>query len=273
MRSIEMNLSKFKSNKVNFNISLHDPKEQGEKYLRTLIYLMAESMTDSMFKQLRNVKGRMKGHPIGIMYKGEPMCLDYLQAVYETDFIDKYVDMAGLDILEIGAGYGRTAHTILSNYNVRSYTIADLENCLALAYRYLEEVLPADVFGKINFVPIETVSLNKDFDLCICIDAFSELDEGEAEQYVRYVNEHCKYFYLKTQLCKYPVEVFNATEGRMLKLTLNNKFDTINVVDDKDVKEMVPRFISVYHPGPDWKCVGNSNAKPYMHYWNAMYKK
>lgn len=273
MKSIERNLPKFKSNKVNFNISLHDPKEQGEKYLRTLIYLMAESMGPAMFERLKKVKGRMKGHPIGIMYKGEPVCLDYLQAVFEVDFMDYYVNIDGLDILEIGAGYGRTAHTILSNYNVRSYTIADLENCLALAYRYLEEVLPAETFNKIKFVPIEEQSLSADFDLCVCIDAFSELDEGEAEQYVKYVNEHCRYFYLKTQLCKYPAEVFNATEHRMLKLKLNGRFETINVVDDSDVQSMVPRFIEIYTPGPDWRCLGHSNAKPYMHYWNAMFKK
>jgi putative sugar O-methyltransferase len=278
MEAIEKNLPKFKSSKVNFNLSLHDPSEQGERYLRSLVYMMAEQMTDDMFASLKRIYGRNKGHPLGIIYKGEIVCLDYLQAVFEMDFIQKHIStkrhgaLHGKHILEIGAGYGRTCHTIMSNHNVESYTIADLGNCLALSYRYLSEVLPKEQFVKIRFVPVEEKSLSCDFDLCVCIDAFSELDEDQADQYVKYVDAHCKWFYLKTQLCQYEVSVADPKNNRMIKLRLNKSFDEINVLDTEDINGQVPKFVNGYLPGPEWKCLANSNAKPYMHYWQAMYK-
>jgi len=279
MESIKRELPKFKSSKVNFNISLHDPEDQGERYLRALIYNMAEQMTDDMFESMRRIYGKLKGFPIAILYKGEPVCLDYLQAVFELDFIQRYIStkrygaLHGKHVLEIGAGYGRTCHALMSNHNVGSYTIADLDNCLALAYRYLSEVLPKEQFVKIRFIPVEKKSLSCDFDLCICIDAFSELEEGQARQYVKYIDNHCKYFYLKTQLCQYDVRVVDNKNNRIIKLRLNKDFDEINVLDSREVESQVPRFIEIYTPGPRWKCLGHSNAKPYMHYWQAMYRK
>lgn len=270
MNSIEENLPKFKSSKVNFNISLHDPEAQGLRYLHTLIYVLAENMTDEMFDKLKKIQGRRKGFPIAILYKNEVVCLDYLQAIFELTFMEQYIELKGVDILEIGAGYGRTCHTIMSNHNVKSYTIADLSNCLALSYRYLAEVLDKEQFAKIAFVDVESVFLCQKFDLCICIDVFSELDIGQAEQYVKYVNEHCSYFYLKTQLCRYDVNVLK--EHKIIKLHLNGIFDEINVIDDSSVKSQVPKFIETYNPG-NWTCLGNSNAKPYMQYWQAMYKQ
>jgi putative sugar O-methyltransferase len=274
METIEKCLPKFKSSKVNFNISLHDPETQGERYLRALIYLLAEDMTDSMFENLKKINGRCLGFPIAILYKGEAVCLDYLQAVFELDFITRYIPRLNRKhILEIGAGYGRTCHAIMSNHNVGSYTIADLKNCLALSYKYLSEVLSPSQFEKITFIPVEEQSLCSDFDLCISIDAFSELDEGDADQYVRYVDAHCRWFYLKTQLCQYDVNVVDRLNNREIKLRLNKVFDEINILDDGAVLTQVPRFIETYMPGPDWKCLGHSNAKPYMHYWQAMYEK
>jgi hypothetical protein len=231
-------------------------------------------MKEEMFQNLRRINGRGLGFPIAIVYRGEVVCLDYLQAVFELDFITKYIPrLKDKTILEIGAGYGRTCHAIMSNHNIVSYTIADLDNCLALSYKYLSEVLSPEQFEKISFVPVEHESLCADFDLCLSIDAFSEIDESDAAQYVKYVDAHCRWFYLKTQLCQYEVGVVDAANNRVIKLRLNKVFDEINILDDRSVAEQVPRFVEIYTPGPEWKCLGHSNAKPYMHYWQAIYQK
>lgn len=269
--SLTENLPKFKSSRINFTISLHDPDKQGKLYLQALIHTLVKGMSESLFEKLKKINGRDKGYPIGILYQGETVCLDYLQAVFEMDFITRHLDLNRKDILEIGAGYGRTCHAIMSNHNVKSYTIVDFDNCLVIAKKYLFDVLE-DEFKKIRFISIGHQELSGDYDLGICIDVFSELDKDQAELYIKYIGEHCLYFYLKTPLGQYDISVLDKTGARMMKLHLNSSFDEINPVDDKEILSQVPKFLELYNPG-GWTCLDDSNAKPYMHYWQAMYKK
>ena len=44
-------------------------------------------------------------------------------------------------ILEIGAGYGRTAHAILNTFKINKYFIIDLNTNLQLAKKYLNKIL------------------------------------------------------------------------------------------------------------------------------------
>src|SRR5258706_1229291 len=90
--------------------------------------------------------------PFAVTWKGQSICLDYLQAIYELRFISERFPLDGRRIVEIGAGYGRTCHAIVSNHDVRSYTIIDLPNCLALSQKYLEAVLDRERFGRIEFI-------------------------------------------------------------------------------------------------------------------------
>ena len=269
--SLTENLAKFKSSRINYAISLHDPDKQGKVYLQALIYTLVKNMSKEAFERLKKIDGRDKGYPIGVSYQGGSVCLDYLQAVSEMDFMTEHLDLNRKDILEIGAGYGRTCHAIMSNHNVKSYTIADFDNCLLIAKKYLSEVL-GDEFKKINFVSVGHQELFGDYDLCICIDVFSELDKEQVKHYVKYINEHCSYFYLKTPLGQYDISVLDRSGARMMKLHLNESFGEINPVDDEEILAQVPKFLKLYNPG-GWTCLGDSNAKPYMQYWQAMYKK
>ncbi len=271
--NLKENLPKFRSSKVNFHLTLHDPEEYGMRYLETTIFLMVENMTDGMYAKLRRIKNRNFGYPISILWKGDGVDLDYAQAVYELDFMERHFDFDGKDVLEIGAGYGRTCHTILSNHDVKSYTIADLDNCLALTHKYLSEVLTEEQFGKIKFVPVERESLNSDFDLCVCLDVFAELDEGQAEQYIKYIDTHCRYFYLRAPLQQYNVEVYDVKCLKTIQISLNTEFEEFSNADDEHIKRQVPKFLEIYRPGPDWECLDDSNSKPYMEYWQAIWKK
>jgi putative sugar O-methyltransferase len=265
----------FKSSRTNYMISMHDPKDNGLLYYHGLLYVMAESMDDGMFQKLKNIKSRGVGAPRAIYYRNEVVCLDYVRAVYELDFMESHINYNDtLDILEIGAGYGRTCHAILSNWRlIRSYTIADLDNCLALSHKYLEEVLSEEQFSKIRFVPVERESLNCDFDLCICVDVFAEIEPEQARQYIGYINEHCKMFYLQTPLSGYTVNMLNVPKFQVEQIRLNKDFEEINIIDENEIKGQVVKFRALYLPGPGWKCLSHSNAKPYMHYWQAMYQK
>jgi putative sugar O-methyltransferase len=125
-------LKNFKQSIVNFKISLWNPHANGMRYLKTLIYNLCTFMSEDNWQRIKNTKNRNIGNPITINYNGEDIDLDYIQAVYELEFTQENlsINLDGFRILEIGAGYDRTCHTILSNHNVESYYVVDLENCL-----------------------------------------------------------------------------------------------------------------------------------------------
>jgi hypothetical protein len=72
-------LKNFKSSDVNFRITLWDPKTNGLRYLKLLLYYVAASMPSEIFKKILKIKNRDIGNPITIKYNSEEICLDYLQ--------------------------------------------------------------------------------------------------------------------------------------------------------------------------------------------------
>lgn len=199
------NLNNFKSTKVNFKIALWDPKLNGVRYLKTLLYNLAASLSKESYKKLSNIKNRNIGNPFTITYNNQKICLDYLQAILELEFIEKHFKIKNSDILEIGAGYGRTCHAILANHKVKSYTIVDLENCLELAHSYLKRVLNKPVFSKINFIKVKKFNLLSGlfFDLVINIDSFAEMDKETVKYYLQFIDKHSGFFYVKNPVGKY----------------------------------------------------------------------
>jgi len=265
---MKKNLPSFKRNETNFTISMYDPHTRGERYHASVLFLLAKDMSKKMWERLLKIQNRNLGNPLGISYNGEIICLDYLQAMHELDYMP---NLDGKDVLEIGAGYGRTAHAIMSNYNVKSYTIADLENCLALSQKYLGDVLTVPQCNKITFFDIEERFLYEDYDFCLCIDTLSEIGEDNMVQYLKYIDAHCKWFYVKSPIGQYDISM-GCIDGD-IKLTVNECFDRVNVLDNTEVLGQVDKFVANFKPSPPWKCVKNSQAPPFMHYWQALYKK
>lgn len=274
-------LSGFKSGSVNFKLALWNPQTNGVRYLKTLIYNLCASLTNDDWKRISKMRNRHIGDPLTIKYNGEEVCLDYLQANYEVAFITDKLPVSGINILEIGAGYGRTCHAISSNFEVRAYYIIDLDNCLTLSRKYLQEVMDRVRFSKIHFISVEDVedidelkTLN--FDLCINIDSFAEMTPETVKYYLSYVNAHADYLYVKNPVGKYSDASLISSYGNsdvQLALDVGVLREVVDVYDKQAIKRQVPRFVQAYQPGDEWECVANSWAPPWSYYWQALYKK
>ena len=273
------NLANFKSGTVNFNIALWNPQTNGVRYLKTLTYNLCASLTPENWRRITKIKNRHIGNPFTVRYNGEEVCLDYLQASLELEFITKNVKVDGLSILEIGSGYGRTCHAILSNHKVKQYTIVDLENCLELSKNYLSNVLDKGTFSKIRFIMAEDLYLVPDliFDLCINIDSFAEMDVQTVQYYLNYVRKNGKYLYVKNPVAKYLDEALdrNSQGDEVVQTALSSGvlLDVIDIHDNQAVKSKIGKFVEVYQPGSDWMCIDNYWAVPWSYYWQAMFKK
>ena len=197
-------LSDLKSSAVNFKLALWNPRTNGVRYLKTLTYSLCASMSPENWRRLSLIHNRHIGRPWSVTYNGQAVCLDYLQAVFELEFMERHVNLEDATVVEIGAGYGRTCHAVLANHVVRRYDIVDLPNCLELAGRYLREVLPRASFDCLRFVAADEFAfLGADqYTLAINIDSFAEMDADVVRRYLEFVRTHSDALYVKNPVGK-----------------------------------------------------------------------
>lgn len=278
-RELVKDLGNFKSGLVNSKIALWNPQTNGVRYLKTLIYNLSAILPPESWHKIGKIENRHVGSPIMVRYHGEEICLDYLQAVLELEFIEAHFELEGSTVLEIGAGYGRTCHAIVSNHEVERYCIVDLPNCLDLTARYLREVLDRETFHKIQFILAEDFDFLDDgrFDICINIDSFAEMDVEVVQRYLSYVRSHCSCLYVKNPVGKYlDKSLDNHSEGeQVVELALNAGLirDIIDIDDSEAVEAQAGRYLEAYQPGSEWRCIGAAWAVPWSFYRQAIFQK
>ncbi len=261
----------FKRNAINSKICSRDPANNGLHYMKTMLANLADGLLSVELEQLQHIHGRQIGNPISVIERGEMVCLDYWGAIKECGFISQVPDCR--HVLEIGAGYGRTCHAIMSLGAVDTYTIVDLSPSIAIAQWYLPQVLTGAQYAKIRFVDAESaVSSRSHFDLAINIDSFAEMDAATVLCYMKYIEGHCEYFYTKNTVGKYEPDS-EATESTQWAITTGLLTEIVDLYDSDDVERLSRRFIDVYRPGGNWTCLADSQAPPWPHYWQALYHR
>ncbi len=277
--NIAADFEHFKSSSINHKIALFNPAVNGVRYLKTVNLLLAENLTDTERNLLRNTNNREVGNPIIIQHEGMSLCLDYLQAAKEVDFISSAFKIDNSTIIEIGAGYGRTCHTLLSNFDVKEYCIVDLPNALQLSRKYLSTVLNAAIFEKISFVGIEDFDPSNvgNYELAINIDSFAEMDKEVVHEYLSFIDTHCVAFYVKNPVGKYFDKSLDGhSQGsEVIELALKQGLltDIIDIDNQANVEAASLKFLHVYTPGPDWTAKGNAWAPPFSYIWQALFLK
>ena len=205
--------------------------------------------------------------------------MDYIQSLFELNYIAGAMDLNEKTVLEIGGGYGRTCHAIVSNYNVRLYCIVDLEYSLKLSRRYLKKVLTKQQFAKMVFISNQAIPMVEDraFDLCINIDSMAEMDERVVLNYLDFIAKRSKYFYVKNPVGKYSDKSLdNLARGHIAAaraLRTGILREVLDINDNRAVALHAKKFVRAYRPGNEWQCVSESWARPWSYYWQAIYKK
>ncbi|KAK1178073.1 putative sugar O-methyltransferase [Streptomyces sp. NBS 14/10] len=272
-------LTGFKSDRRNFNLALWDPTANGIRYLRALVYELATRLGDDDWSKIESVRNREVGDPVTVRYEGKSVCLDYLQAALELGFIEKEVDLDGAHVLEIGAGYGRTCHSMLSNYDLASYTIIDLKNTLSLSRAYLRAVLDEKQFAKLKFVQVEDIdtALGTDrFDLCVNVHSFTEMTPDTVKAYLRLIDERCGAFFVKNPVGKFRDKSMDGhqkgEEAVKLAMETGPLRQVLDIHDSEAVAAAVPAFIDAYRPADRWTCAADTRGLPWSYFWQAVFR-
>lgn len=272
-------ISSFRSNSINFKIALWNPTTNGIRYLKTLTYNLASNFSEPELDILRKIKILDFGEPIQITNQGIKVCLDYVQATLEITFLKKAgFNFLNSSILEIGAGYGRTCHSILENYDIKKYTIIDLKNGLELSRKYLSQVLSKEQFSKILFLDIDSLNqLENNYDLTINIDSFAEMYPDVVVSYIKLIDQKSNYFYSKNPMCKYlDKKLDQHSEGaNVVNLALETGIlrEVLDIFDNQVMEKQSAVFEKAYCPSSNWKKIHSSWGKPWSHYWQTLYKK
>ncbi|GAA2098430.1 hypothetical protein GCM10009801_69530 [Streptomyces albiaxialis] len=274
-------LTDFKSDPRNFHLALWDPTTNGVRYLKALLYELATRLSPEEWARIEKVRNREVGNPLSVRIDGRPVCLDYLQASQELGFIEKAVELRGARVLEIGAGYGRVCHAMLSNYDLAGYCIVDLRNTLALSRRYLREVLDDEQFAKVRFVPVdedvEAALESSRFDLCVNVHSFTEMAPETVSAYLRLIDRSCTGFFVKNPVGKYIDKSMDGygkgNEAVQMALENGPLRQLLDIHDTEAVKAAVPAFLSAYRPGEEWTCAREGRGLPWSYFWQAVYTK
>jgi len=83
------------------------------------------------------------GDPLPVRWRGRTISQDLANSALELAAIDRALEGGEpASILEIGAGYGRLGHTLLSLFGSASYTVVDIEPARTISEWYLSRLFP-----------------------------------------------------------------------------------------------------------------------------------
>jgi len=156
---------------------------------------------------------------------GNPPAITIGSKLVSQDIMNSYLDYSNLSnladltkvkcILELGGGYGRTAHYILSKHTDLSYILVDIPPALHIAQKYLQEIFPektvvtfkSDVTAREINAAISVNSLifltpdqmklieDKKVDIFIAIDNLHAMKIAQVEHYLSEVDRLASIFY------------------------------------------------------------------------------
>ncbi|TYQ24023.1 putative sugar O-methyltransferase [Pseudanabaena sp. UWO310] len=183
-------------------------KQAGKDYLQ-----LALSKQSKLANYLQNfVSSEKVGSPNTFPYKHSffspkysfsPTTLRYINVL--SDLLHFFGDLNGKRIVEIGGGYGGLCKIISDFYNVNSYTLIDLQPCLQLSKRFLNDLSVPNV----EYLTEEELSHNNEYDLVISNYAFSEIKREIQDVYMEKIIQKSQRGYL---LCNFASHTWDSNQ-------------------------------------------------------------
>lgn len=168
---------------------------------------------------LKKISEPKIGSPLLIKYRNQYMSQNVCSSVQELYSITQHVDInKKLDIVELGAGYGRLAYVFLNSLPKVTYCIIDIPPALYMSQEYLKEVFPKETFfffrhfnnfkeiekdflkARIRFLlPQQIELLPQDiFDVFVNISSFHEMRRDQIKNYIEQAGRISRsFFYFK----------------------------------------------------------------------------
>jgi putative sugar O-methyltransferase len=166
------------------------PWGPGDRYLYALatrlLWMYAEAHGD---RRVLALGEPALGNPPPVLWGGRLVSQDLANCALEAEAIVRALaSRTPASILEIGAGYGRTAYSLLGLFPDASYTIVDIEPALTLSRFYLTTLYPG---RDVRWVDAERddSDLPAGVDLAVSISSLHEMTPGQVASHLRLLDE------------------------------------------------------------------------------------
>jgi putative sugar O-methyltransferase len=124
------------------------------------------------------------GSPLPVRWQGRLISQDLANSALEASAIARALDgTKPSTIMEVGAGYGRTAYALLARFPDATYAIVDIEPALSISRWYLTSLFPA---ARLRFLrPDEACRLGEgSVDLVVSVSSLHEMRRDQLETYL-----------------------------------------------------------------------------------------
>ena len=148
-------------------------------------------------------------------YLFSPTTLRYIKVL--SDLLQFFGSLDGMNIVEIGGGYGGLCKIISDFSRIESYTLVDLKPALDLSKRFLNEFS----INNVGYITEKDLSCVKQYDLVISNYAFSEICRDTQNLYMKNILEKSSRGYL---LCNFKSHTWQNSQmdANDFKCTINN---------------------------------------------------
>ena len=259
-----------------------DPTEQSNRYFKFLLQTVAKRQSDRFFSAYKQIRNRNVGRPLSVRCNACDIDADYLAAVEEWEFLQVNGALDGVDrVVEIGAGFGRTCHTLLTLHpSIREYVIVDLPAMLELSRAYLARVVPD---APVTFVSSEdgTAIENLQPSLAINIDSFQEMPPPVIASYMTRIVQRARAFYCKNPVGKYlPAAIGrpDLTADQMMDvMKLGRCREVIEIFDTESLAAAHDVYVQAYQPrdadGNAYEVVATKEMDLFPYFVHALYRR
>ena len=184
------------------------PRSAGQEYLK--IALSQTPQLEGYLEEIASIES--VGDPISFTYSKSllskkyvfsPTTLRYIKIL--SDLILTFGSLDGLNIIEIGGGYGGLCKIISDVFKFEHYTLVDLSPCLDLC----EKVLSTFCLSNISYLTQDSLPSNANYDLVISNYAFTEVRRKIQNVYIERVLQRSKGGYL---LCNWNTHTWRETQ-------------------------------------------------------------
>jgi putative sugar O-methyltransferase len=124
------------------------------------------------------------GDPLPVAWRGRLISQDLANSALEVNAIARALgESAPASIVEVGAGYGRTAFVLLTLYPEVSYTVVDIEPALTIARWYLTSLFPGRELRFLKPDAAQTLA-DDSADLIVSVSSLHEMRPDQVADYL-----------------------------------------------------------------------------------------